>query len=54
MQIQMMCDHLATPCFLSGPHLGVINDIVIFRDNPPALDDLECIFGDKAYCDVQL
>ncbi len=50
----MMCDHSAAPCFLSGPHLGVISDISIFRNNPPALDDVECILGDKAYCDAEL
>lgn len=54
LKIQMMCDHSATPCFLSGPHLGVINDITIFKNNPPLLDDHECIFGDKAYCDKKL
>lgn len=50
----MMCDHSAAPCFLSGPHLGVISDISIFRRNLPPLDESECIFGDKAYCDKKL
>ena len=44
----MMCIHDATPCYLSGPHLGVINDIKLYRMYPPPLDDRECIFGDKA------
>jgi hypothetical protein len=54
LKVQMMCDHSGAPCLLSGPHLGVINDIVIFRNNPPPLENDECIFGDKAYCDKQL
>jgi DDE superfamily endonuclease len=50
----MMCDHSSTPCYLSGPHLGVISDISIYRNNPAPLDDDECILGDKAYCDSEL
>jgi hypothetical protein len=50
----MMCLHSAAPCFLSGPHLGTISDIQLYRLYPPPLDHHECIFGDKAYCDKKL
>jgi hypothetical protein len=50
----MMCLHSAAPCYLSGPHLGTIADIQLYRMYPPPLNDIECIFGDKAYCDKKL
>src|SRR6185437_13843068 len=53
-KFQMMCIHSAAPCFLSGPHLGVTSDIQLFRMYSPPLDEQECIFGDKAYCDKNL
>jgi hypothetical protein len=49
-----MCLHSSAPCYLSGPHLGTISDIKLYRMYPPPLDEMECIFGDKAYCDKEL
>jgi hypothetical protein len=50
----MMCVHSAAPCFISGPHIGTISDIKLYRMYGPELTGAECIFGDKAYCDKEL
>ena len=49
-----MCTNNGTPCFISGPHIGVTSDIDIFRQNPPPLVAGECLLGDKAYVDKRL
>jgi len=49
-----MCLHNGTPCFISGPHIGVMSDISIYRKVSPPLEKGECIMGDKAYCSVDL
>ena len=49
-----MCLHNGTPCFISGPHIGVMSDISIYRKVSPPLEKGECIMGDKAYCSADL
>ena len=49
-----MCLHSGALCYYSGPHLGVISDVKLFKKyNPPLLEG-ELLLADKAYVDRSL
>jgi hypothetical protein len=49
LQVQGVCDHKGNIIWYSGPHVGVISDIALWRRYTPPLDDGERLLGDKAY-----
>ena len=49
-KFQIACDHRGTPIYWSGPHLGTMHDIKIWKQNSAKLGPRERWLADKAYC----
>ena len=50
LKIQVCCDNKANIFWYSGPHLGRIHDITLFRRYRPNLPINSALWADKAYC----
>lgn len=47
--MQVISDHRGSVIWYSGPHVGSIHDLTLYRDNPPPLLPNEQLLADKAY-----
>ena len=45
----MVCNLQGVPVFYSGPHLGVMSDLNIFKQNRPPVAEGRVLLADKAY-----
>lgn len=49
MQFQFVTNLAGVPVWWSGPHLGVVNDLDIFKTNRPPLRAGDILLADKGY-----
>jgi len=48
-KVQVICDHRGSVIWWSGPHIGTMHDLRLYREYPPPLLPNEQILADKAY-----